>query len=62
MPSTSCRIVAAGAAGVVLVSKEPLRSSFIVQNVDATVVVCIYTKPGKEFEGIYLYPQTWIQF
>lgn len=62
MPSASLRIVAAGAAGVVLVSKEPLRSSFIVQNVDDTVIVTIYTKPGKELEGIRLYPHTWLQF
>lgn len=62
MPTATCRIVAAGAAGVVLVSKEPLRTSFIVQNVDVTNAISVYTKPGKELEGLIVQAQTWVQF
>jgi len=56
------RLVAAGPAGVELVSNDPNRDSFIVQNVSDSEIVSIYNKPGKEHEGIFLYPHTWIQF
>jgi len=56
------KLVAAGAAGVELVSNDPLRESFIVQNVSDSEIVSIYNKPGKEHEGIFLYPHTWLQF
>jgi len=56
------RLVAAGAAGVELVSANPRRRSFIVQNVSDSEIVSIYNKPGKENEGIYLYAHTWLQF
>ena len=55
------RIVAAGPAGVELVSENPRRMSFIVQNVSDSEIICLYNKPGKEYEGIYLYPHSWLQ-
>jgi len=55
------KLVAAGPAGVELVPNNPRRESFIVQNVSDSEIVSIYNKPGKEHEGIFLYPHTWLQ-
>jgi len=56
------KLVAAGPAGVELVNANPRRNSFIVQNVSDSEIVSIYNKPGKEHEGVFLYPHTWLQF
>jgi len=45
-----------------LVSANPRRRSFIVQNVSDSEIVSIYNKPGKENEGHYIYPHGWRQF
>lgn len=54
-------LVAAGAAGVELASISQSRTRLFIQNISDSEIVSLYNKPGKEHEGIFLYPHQWVQ-
>jgi len=45
-----------------LVSLDPSRKSFIVQNTDESIDALLYTNKEEISGGLYVYPQCWLQF
>jgi hypothetical protein len=45
-----------------LISEDPNRTSFIVQNVDDESVVGIYVRKEEPVGSLWLYPHSWIYF
>lgn len=45
-----------------LVSEDPNRTSFLVQNIDDESIAGIYNRKEEPYGAIYLYPGCWLYF